>query len=89
LTEALSCGVPAVANNVGAVADIMASEPNLGLTININALPDDKKSEEIALAIIHSLTHQHDRERQSKRMSKYTWDWCAKEHLKALRKATY
>jgi teichuronic acid biosynthesis glycosyltransferase TuaC len=78
LTEALSCGCPAVAANVGSVSDIMCSEEGLGIV-----LPSQEKEIDMSAsqhwhdAISHLIKTPHDRKRQSLSMAKYTWKWCA------------
>lgn len=79
LTEALACGTPAVACEVGSVKDIMTSEPNLGLTVpadNIEALYRALKSSLLA--------QDTDRHLVAKQFGKYTWDWCAKKVMSIL-----
>jgi glycosyltransferase involved in cell wall biosynthesis len=80
LTEALSCGCPAVASEVGSVLDIMNSEDNLGCTIKSTEHYNDINAG-IAWAakIEDALGQPRDRKHQSKQMEKYTWDWCAAE----------
>jgi teichuronic acid biosynthesis glycosyltransferase TuaC len=73
LTEALACGTPAVATNVGSVPEIMTSEENLGYYV------ENENQNEITLRLIDLLTSDHDRNKQALLFKKYTWDWCAKE----------
>lgn len=75
LTEALACGCPAVATNVGSVPEIMAAEDDLGTVIPVN---DVLRTAE---AIDELLRKQHDRQIQAESLNKYTWDWCAKSCL--------
>jgi glycosyltransferase involved in cell wall biosynthesis len=78
LTEALACGTPAVATNVGSVPEIMASENNLGFCV------DNEDQQAIAVKLIKVLTSVHDRRQQATNFNKYTWDWCANEVLQHL-----
>lgn len=73
LTEALACGTPAVATNVGSVPEIMTSEENLGYYV------ENENQSEITSRLINVLTNEHDRSKQALSFKKYTWDWCAKE----------
>jgi teichuronic acid biosynthesis glycosyltransferase TuaC len=73
LTEALACGTPAVATNVGSVPEIMASEDDLGYCVPNEGMKD------ISNKIIELLKLKHDRQKQAVAFSKYTWDWCAKK----------
>ncbi len=73
LTEALACGTPAVATNVGSVPEIMSSEENLGYCV-----PKENKHQ-IADKLIYLLQHPNKRKQQSINFRKYTWDWCAQE----------
>lgn len=76
LTEALACGTPAVATNVGSVPEIMTSEENLGYYV------ENENQSEITSRLIDVLTNGHDRSKQTLTFKKYTWDWCAKEVMK-------
>ncbi len=76
LTEALACGTPAVATNVGSVPEIMASEENLGYCVG------NEDPQGITEHLIILLSHAHDRKKQAENFCKYTWDWCAKEVMK-------
>ena len=76
LTEALACGTPAVATNVGSVPEIMSSEENLGYCV------ENENQDEITSRLIDLLTNEHDRKKQAALFKKYTWDWCAKEVIK-------
>ncbi|MBA6352876.1 glycosyltransferase [Colwellia sp. BRX9-1] len=73
LTEALACGTPAVATNVGSVPEIMASEDDLGFCVPNEGMKD------ISNKIIELLKLKHDRQKQAVAFSKYTWDWSAKK----------
>jgi glycosyltransferase involved in cell wall biosynthesis len=73
LTEALACGTPAVATNVGSVPEIMASEDNLGFCV------PNEGVDEISEKLIELLKCKHNRKNQAVIFSKYTWDWCAEK----------
>jgi len=73
LTEALACGTPAVATNVGSVPEIMASEDDLGFCVKNESMT------EITDKLIELLQQSTDRKTQAEKCSKYTWDWCAKK----------
>jgi teichuronic acid biosynthesis glycosyltransferase TuaC len=78
LTEALSCGCPSVAANVGSVSDIMHSEKALGTVIPSQECETDIGAAQCWHDAISPLIRaRHDRERQSLSMAKYTWKWCA------------
>lgn len=78
LTEALACGTPAVATNVGSVPEIMTSEDNLGYYV------ENENQNEITNRLIDLLSSEHDRNKQALLFKKYTWDWCAKEVMDVL-----
>jgi len=73
LTEALACGTPAVATNVGSVSEIMASEEQSGFCC------ENENSEQIAQCLIKVLNSESDRNLNAERFNKYNWDWCAKK----------
>lgn len=75
LTEALACGIPAVATNVGSVPEIMASEEELGYCV------ENENQQMITNKLIHLLQQPHQRKQQANNFNKYTWDWCAREVL--------
>jgi teichuronic acid biosynthesis glycosyltransferase TuaC len=84
LTEALSCGCPAIASNVGSVPDIMESEDDLGSVIdNQKNESNESAAKTWASAIENSLTKKTNEERknQAKSMEPYTWSWCAERAL--------
>lgn len=87
LTEALSCGCPAVASGVGSVSEIMASEDNLGLVI-----PNQEKStlfeagNNWAHCILETISKKQDRSETSKKMKKYTWEKCAQQVIQVFKK---
>lgn len=81
LTEALACGCPAVAADVGAVREIMESEQDLGFVF---------ASEDVTVLaeqLAASIALQTDRQAQAQRFGKYDWDWCAREVLKRYQQA--
>ncbi len=73
LTEALACGTPAVATNVGSVPEIMASEDNLGFCVT------NESVDEITEKLIELLLSKNNRQQQSEKFNKYTWNWCAEK----------
>lgn len=85
LTEALSCGCPAVASEVGAVSTIMLSEPDLGEIVpSTEHTGNAEAGERWAKAIIkllHGDLTDSARKTRSVNMSKYTWEWCAQQAL--------
>lgn len=75
LTEALACGCPSVATDVGAVREIMECEPGQGECVppeNVDALAE---------ALEHVLANTYARETIAAAMKKYDWDWCARQVL--------
>ena len=75
LTEALASGCPAVATDVGSVPEIMTSEPNLGTVVEVDDI------DAITKYLSDLLLKETDRVSQAASLSKYTWDWCAKQVL--------
>jgi len=73
LTEALACGTPAVATNVGSVPEIMASEEELGYCV------ENENQQMITVQLIRLLQRPHQRKQQAINFKKYTWEWCANE----------
>jgi teichuronic acid biosynthesis glycosyltransferase TuaC len=73
LTEALACGTPAVATNVGSVPEIMTSEDSLGYCV------DTENEKMITTQLICLLQQPYDRKQQANNFNKYTWGWCANE----------
>jgi glycosyltransferase involved in cell wall biosynthesis len=71
LTEALACGTPAVATNVGSVPEIMASEDDLGFCVTNESI------NEITEKLIEVLLKNSDRQKQAEKFNKYNWVWCA------------
>ncbi len=70
LTEALCCGCPAVATDVGSVREIM-SEEYLGFVIS--------NQDDILHGLLAGLQETFDREQISGHMLQYDWDWCARQ----------
>jgi glycosyltransferase involved in cell wall biosynthesis len=79
LTEALACGCPSVAADVGAVREIMASEPGLG-----ECVPSEDV-DAFAAALGSVLSQTHARETIASAMRKYDWDWCARQVMEVYR----
>jgi len=73
LTEALACGMPAVATKVGSVEEIMTSHKELGICVNSN------DSTDICRGLTLLLLNLHDREAQAHALKHYDWDWCARK----------
>jgi len=78
LTEALACGTPAIATNVGSVPEIMASQSNLGVCVKSDDIKD------ISVQLIKLLRTEHNNEKQAKSLRQYDWDWCAKKVMKTI-----
>lgn len=75
LTEALACGCPVVATDVGAVREIIESESDLGVFVSVDS------SEELATGLLKVLTQQINRKKNAIAFNKYSWDWCARRVL--------
>lgn len=73
LTEALACGCPCVAADVGSVREIMESEPGLGACVP----PEDVDA--LSRSIESVLTQVCMREQIAATLKKYDWDWCARQ----------
>lgn len=71
LTEALSCGCPSVATDVGAVKEIINSEPNIGRCV------ESDNAASLAFALSEVLVTDFDRAGNADRYSCYNWEWCA------------
>jgi len=78
LTEALACGTPAVATNVGSVPEIMASEEGLGFCVT------NENMTEITEKLIELLKKESCRKKQAENCSIYTWDWCARKVMEVV-----
>ncbi|APD92402.1 hypothetical protein BM525_21325 (plasmid) [Alteromonas mediterranea] len=85
LTEALSCGCPAIASNVGAVPDIMERSATTGLLINNQKYATvTKAGEQWADKILSILKEPQSpcaRQALADKMASYTWEWCAQRSL--------
>ena len=75
LTEAISCGCPAVATDVGAVREIMESEPDIGECVA------SEDGHALGAALSKVLNKDYDRENNARVFSQYNWDWCAQKVL--------
>ncbi len=73
LTEALACGCPAVSTKVGSAPDIIESEEDLGVLVDV----DDNHN--MSNALLQLLAKENDRQQRAEVFGKYTWDWCAKQ----------
>ncbi len=86
LTEALACGCPSVASNVGSVPDIISSEDDLGAIIDSQEHSSDQDAGLVwADAISETILNVGCRQARSKAMSKYTWQWCGRQALGSLK----
>ena len=79
LTEALACGTPAVATNVGSVPEIMSSEENLGYCVS------NEDIFEITKALTKVLTRNYNRIANANTFGKYNWDWCASKVMEVVK----
>lgn len=73
LSEALACGCPAVATDVGAVSEILADD-SMGIVVPNNA-------EGVRSGLLSALSTSYDREKIAAGMAKYDWQWCAEKVL--------
>lgn len=73
LTEALACGCPSVTTNVGSAPDIIESEENLGVLVEVDDSPNMRN------ALLQLLADGNDRQNRAEVFGKYTWDWCARQ----------
>lgn len=71
LTEAIACGCPALATNVGAVSGILSNR-ELGYVI-----PNEDSC--VGDGIIEALSRSYNRKKISEYMRQFNWDWCAKK----------
>lgn len=71
LTEALSCGCPAITTDVGSAREIIEMKDGLGICI------DRPDSDLIYDAILSILNQSFDRKRNSNYYSQFNWEWCA------------
>jgi glycosyltransferase involved in cell wall biosynthesis len=79
LTEALSCGCPAIATRVGAVPDIMSSVPDLGVMVDVG------QTEDWCEAIPALLSKTTSRALRAQALAPYDWAWCGDKALSALK----
>ena len=78
LTEALACGLPSVATDVGAVNDIAR------LTgANVRVVPKEDPSE-MATMLSEQLNTASDRHENSRTFLQHDWDWCARSVMDIL-----
>ena len=78
LSEALACGCPAIATDVGSVSEIL-NKDFMGFVVPNN----DKK---ILLGLLSALSCEYDRVKISKYMQQYDWDWCAKKVIQVYKR---
>jgi len=78
LTEALACGTPAVATNVGSVPEIMASEANLGYCV------ESENIQQLTQSLEKVLLGNYNRTKQAESFNKYNWDWCAQQVMQLI-----
>lgn len=71
LTEAIACGCPAVAVDVGAVKEIMESQANLGVCVQ------KEQIQPLGNALSKVIMGNYNRGESANRYSNYDWDWCA------------
>ncbi len=69
LLEALACGCPVVATDVGAVKEVVNS-PALGVVV-------PNSSEGVQQGLLQLLAGQYDRKAISAELQQYDWPWCA------------
>jgi glycosyltransferase involved in cell wall biosynthesis len=77
LTEALSCGCPAVATAVGSVPEIM-EEDFMGVVV--------PEQGDLLDGLRKGLSRHYDRKRISNHVRQYDWDWCAKQVISVYNK---
>ena len=77
LSEALACGCPSVATNVGSVSEIL-TEKKMGIITEI-------EKGQLLLDILFCIGNDFDRKKISKSMHQYNWDWCAQRVNKIYR----
>lgn len=78
LTEALACGCPSVATDVGSVSDIMTEKYMGSMVPNDGAL--------LLPGIMEAIEKDYDRPKIAQHMAHYNWDWCAKKVIKVYTK---
>lgn len=81
LTEAMACGCPAVAADVGAVSDIVGAAPEAAVCVPKESVTSFESG------LTEMLLREHDRAKYSKHYSRYSWDWCAEKVFEIYRSA--
>ncbi|MEG3765059.1 glycosyltransferase [Alteromonas sp. 14N.309.X.WAT.G.H12] len=80
LTEAMTCGCPAITTNVGAAPDILARYPESGYVIpNQKDMTDEQARKTWAAAILSALENKPaapTRALQARFVKRFTWEWC-------------
>jgi len=71
LLEALACGCPVVATDVGSVPELV-EDSSMG-----NVVRNSKEG--VQSGLLSVLSQSHDRKAIATRMRKYDWDWCARQ----------
>lgn len=79
LSEALCCGCPSVATEVGSVSEILNND-SMGVVIPNNG-------NKLILGLMTVLAKKYDRRVISSLMKKYDWDWCAKKVVQVYQEA--
>jgi len=77
LSEALCCGCPSVATDVGSVPEILGDD-SMGAVI-----PDDDNA--LFSGLMTVLAKKYDRRAISISMKQYDWDWCARQVVQVYR----
>ena len=70
LSEALACGCPAVATDVGSVKEILSTDNEYGIIA-------DNNYSSISYSLRRATGYRWDRKKIYQKMSEFTWDWCA------------
>ncbi len=71
LLEAMACGCPVVATDVGAVAEVVTNE-SMGALVPSNG-------EGVRRGLLQVLANRYDRPAIADEMRAYDWDWCARQ----------
>lgn len=79
LSEALTCGCPSMATDIGAVSEILNNE-SMGIVV-----PNDDES--ILPGLMSVLSSNYDRKEISSLMKQYDWDWCARQVIQVYQEA--
>ena len=79
LSEALTCGCPSIATDVGSVSEILNND-SLGTVVS----NDD---ESILPGLMSVLSGKYDRKWISSLMKQYDWDWCARQVIQVYQEA--